>query len=364
MSSKKKVRVPGQPKLPKDREWIQWGLDHIPRPLSLTEIQNKAAAERLVPARTRITGTVKLVRKTGFFTPRATWEEFDVGLARREETVIEQDGRLRLVLWRTVRSDAKHLILGRIRKLPRRAAFLVFCDLMGPDLRSGKYTRAAAAAKLKIPEHSVVFLLRHRLRLYDMVEPVRRAAGLAYKGGKETSKTEWPPDVVAALLPLTTPTGVLGLIARALNKDGERTAYRILRHLDRAMARPLGREADLGALLFRYGMIVRVPAAIASRERASPPPMMKKKLDVVADVAVSESALPPLPTAPPLPPTLSGPLPAPPVPPTGLPPVPDRTSPAPILPPAGVLCPKCGSLVRVPGGGVPKFCSTCTAPLQ
>ncbi|HLF06751.1 MAG TPA: hypothetical protein VI893_06240, partial [Thermoplasmata archaeon] len=64
MSSKKKVRVPGQPKLPKDREWIQWGLDHIPRPLSLTEIQNKAAAERLVPARTRITGTVKLVRKT------------------------------------------------------------------------------------------------------------------------------------------------------------------------------------------------------------------------------------------------------------------------------------------------------------
>jgi hypothetical protein len=235
---------------------------------------------------------------------------------------------------------------------------------MGPELRTGKYTRAVAAAKMKLPENSVVFILRHRLRLFDMVEPVRRAAGLAYKGGKKTSKAEWPPEVVAALLPLTTPTGVLGLIARALHKDGERSAYRILRHLDRAMATPLGREADLAALLFRYGMIDGVPVAFASRERASPPPMRKKKLDVVADVAVTEPALPPLPAATPLPPTLSGPLPAPPVPPTGLPPVPDRTPPAPITPPTGVLCPKCGSLVRIPGGGVPKFCSTCTAPLQ
>lgn len=367
MTSKKDRRAPGQPKLPKDREWVQWGIDHIPKPLPLSEIQKKAAAEKLVPARTRVTGRVKLVRKPGFFSPAISWPDYDSGLARQGQIAIDQDGYVEQVVASTITSDAMKLVRDRLRKLPRRAAFLVFCEIMGPQLRAGKYTRVLAAAKLKIPEHSVLFLLRHRLRLYDMVEPVRRAAGLTYRGGKKSAKAEWSSEVVAALLPLTTPTGLLGLVARALHKDGERAAYRILRHLDRAMARPIGREADLAHLLHRYGMIAQLPATLQSRAGAAPPPA-SRKIDIEARASVAPNALPLAATAAPSPPP-PAPAPPPPLPPwsastsTPASPSPGAPGAVPAAAPDGKVCPRCGTLVRIPGGGTPKFCSACTSPL-
>jgi hypothetical protein len=224
--------------------------------------------------------------------PRATWQDLYAFLESNRQRVVMRGNRPEIV-----GEMAPYLlsstVMWRLRRIPRRHAILAFVELMREELLSGKYSHRKAAEILSRPIKDVRFLIRHKSLLFDLTEPCRRAAGLGanpniYRANFRTleqysamaqlrkeiraeaqkasaAPPSLKPEMVAMMLPYTTPTGILGLLARVSSKEGERAAYNTLRFLERALRSPVGREDELVELLARHGMAAQRPQGHATR---------------------------------------------------------------------------------------------------
>lgn len=332
------MRVPreGEPHLPLYRAWLEEAVRGAANVLSWDDAKRFVETRGVIPVKSKLTGTMALARSAGLLSQAVTWKEF---IDYQNDRWIKPVLRGGAVAFVGVKDSEWHRtprnrVMFRLRKVPRRHLFVLLASVWGADLLAGRFTRERAAATIGVRRKDVDFLVRYRLKLYEMVDPVRKNAGLPTRGvfgGWFENDVQWPPEIVASLIPLTTPTGVLGFLSRVLQRDGETRTYNAGRFLDRALRNPVGRERELADLLARYG--VGKPMATAdSRSGSAPAEVRASAGNLVPSVVEANS-------------------------PGGSPKTAGSAGP-------GVICRHCGTLVRIPGGAVPRFCSTCQKPLE
>jgi hypothetical protein len=152
---------------------------------------------------------------------------------------------------------------GRVEELwdmPRRKSLLSFVEENRWHLVRNKFTYKSAAAKAEASRAEVYHLIQSKFYLFAMSKPLRAYCGEPLRGEMRVAP-KCDAVVAANLSRLACPTAIMGLLARAIEKDGMEKTHGVLRFLERAYADPDRYAGELLTLADRYNMVPPPPVA-------------------------------------------------------------------------------------------------------